>query len=223
MQVTTTAPISIEHLRQYFTDKSVKFIIDYENSTLKGIKLLTYLSNLDVPADIHVERNTPDFYELLTEYLKCTSLVNIDALEKETIHLLLVYRGLSQDVTYQDFIEQNTNLIEEWASKLDSLTLYNMYTVNDDFFKDFVKSHPEGESTVRGINFVSLLKHESFFRFFQSVQTNKLKFFREYFEDYIFKGKNLFSFWATEHNPLFLLTYSITQGTVSNKVLGDSK
>jgi len=50
--VETTAPIAIEDLKKYFADKETFYLINYKDSELKGEKLLTYLSNLDVPADI---------------------------------------------------------------------------------------------------------------------------------------------------------------------------
>ena len=52
MIIETKAPIAIDELKKYFTDKDVSYLIDYEKSDLKGKKLLTYLSNLDIPADI---------------------------------------------------------------------------------------------------------------------------------------------------------------------------
>jgi hypothetical protein len=34
----------------------------------------------------------------------------------------------------------------------------------------------------------------------------------------MFKGKNMYSYWANENNPLFLLTYGVAEGIVT----GDS-
>jgi hypothetical protein len=34
----------------------------------------------------------------------------------------------------------------------------------------------------------------------------------------MFKGKNMYAYWANENNPLFLLTYGIAEGVVG----GDS-
>ena len=52
MIIETKAPISIEDLKKNFTETDVKYLIDYSISDLKGKKLITYLSNLDIPADI---------------------------------------------------------------------------------------------------------------------------------------------------------------------------
>jgi hypothetical protein len=31
----------------------------------------------------------------------------------------------------------------------------------------------------------------------------------------MFKGKNLYSYWANENNPMFLLTFNIAEGTIT--------
>ena len=68
--IETVAPISIDNLKKYFTDKTTLFAINYKDSTLKGSKLLTYLSNLDIPCDIvFVNCEEDDFYNLLKDYL----------------------------------------------------------------------------------------------------------------------------------------------------------
>ena len=52
MIIETKAPIAIDDLKKHFTDKDISFLIDYKKSDLKGEKLLTYLSNLDLPCDL---------------------------------------------------------------------------------------------------------------------------------------------------------------------------
>ena len=43
--IETIIPISMDNLKKYFVDKETFYSIDYENSELKGKKMLTYLSN----------------------------------------------------------------------------------------------------------------------------------------------------------------------------------
>ena len=62
--IETIVPISIDNLKKYFTDKNTSFIIDYNNSSLKGNKFLTYISNLDVPCDV-----------ILDDSLECQELI----------------------------------------------------------------------------------------------------------------------------------------------------
>lgn len=217
--VETTAPISIENLKKYFTDKSTFFIINYKESALKGSKLLTYLSNLDVPCDISFTGCTEqECSEMIKDYLNTTMIVNIKSLEKAIINLLLQYKNIvpKQDTTV---LEENDEILEKWVSRLDSLTLYNMYSIGEGEFKNFVKAFETDDTQdLSGVNFVSLLKHQDFYIFYSKVDKEKLKFYSSYFNDYMFKGKNLYSYWANENNHMFLLTYGIASGEIT----GDS-
>jgi hypothetical protein len=217
--IKTTAPISIDDLKKYFVDKETKYIIDYNNSKLQGIKLLTYLSNLDIPCDIEIDNTSDAFFELLKEYLHCPFIVNINSLEQATILLLFSYKGLIQTEIFSKFISENSEIISNWTNILDSCTIYNMSILDCEEFNEFVKSHPIAENEItQGINFVSLLKHESFYEFYEIIDQTKLKYYPRYFNEYMFKGKNLFNYWATINNPLFLLTQGIASGQV-NEVL----
>lgn len=221
--INTIAPISIEELKKYFVNKDTKYIIDYKNSKLKGLKLLTYLSNLDVPCDIQLDILDPEFIDLLRDYLTCPFIVNIELLELATIHLLFHAKDMIEEVPpnalnvssmMSKFVVDNPDIINKWVNILDSLTLYNMYIVEEPTFVEFVKSHPlSEESSPNGINFVSLLKHEVFYSFYERIDRASMKYYQVYFDEYIFKGKNLYSYWANENNPLFLLTASIANGT----------
>jgi hypothetical protein len=205
--IETIAPISIENLKKHFTDKEVFYLIDYKNSELKGKKLLTYLSNLDLPADI----KEPDL-ELVKEYLHSVTLVNIESLENIIIDILLEYKNILKTENYKNFINENTDIISKWSDKLDSLSIFNMYIINSEEFKDYAKTFPTDDTnSLEGVNFVSLLKQERFYLFYNKLNSN-IKFYTRYFEDYMFRGKNLFEFWSTPKNPMFLLTWGITQG-----------
>jgi hypothetical protein len=223
--VNTIVPISIEDLKKYFTDKSVYYIINYKDSKLKGAKLLTYLSNLDIPCNIdliNLEQN--EKYELLDEYLKTSMIVNIPSLEFLAIDVLKEAKGLTAEVTHRGFIMSHKDILETWITKLDSLTIFNMSVIGDNQFEEFTKQFPVSEDQdLIGVNFISLLKHTEFYDFYKKVDTSKLKFYSRYFNDYMFKGKSLFSFWANENNPLFLLTYGIAEGLVDPQQYNEAK
>ena len=214
--IEATAPISIEKLKEYFVDNTTFFIIDYENSTLRGNKLLTYLSNLEIPCDIKFSSDD-DLYEMLKEYFNSQMLLNIDSLEKKALEVLLQYK-YEQDVSDEKnerFIEENTYIIAKWISLIESLTIYNMFIIKKSEVQDFVKSFPRIENDdLRGINFVSLLKHELFYSLITKIDPRNLLYYSEYFENNVFKGKNLFSYWANEKNPLFLLTFGVMENII---------
>jgi hypothetical protein len=215
--IETIAPISIEELKKYFTDKNNFYLIDYSKSKLKGKKLLTYLSNLEIPSDINFIGTTEEEFSIIfKEYLNLEMICNVPSLEKITIDVLKEFKGLSNQNIFDGLIQDNKDILKEWISKLDSLTLYNMYSIGDEEFKKFVESHTLDETIcLKGVNFVSLLKHKEFYNLYEKIEQRDLKFYKNYFEDYMFKGKNLYSYWANENNPMFLLTFGIAGGLVT--------
>lgn len=214
--VSTTAPIKIEDLKKYFEDKNTSYVIDYDSSTLKGAKLLTYLSNLDIPCNINFDPKNKDHLDLLKEYFVSQSLVKVESLEVAAIVCLLVQKGIVEDNLFKSFVEENTDLINIWSGILDSLTVYNMYSVGIEEFKSWAKSFPTADESIKiGVNFVNLLKYEDFYLFYNKVEETNLKFYEKQFNDYMFKTKNLHEFWANDKNPLFLLTYGLANGLVN--------
>lgn len=220
--VETVAPISIENLKKYFTDKTTFFIIDYKNSTLKGTKLLTYLSNLDVPCDISFNGcDDNECMEMVKDYFNTSVLVKVPSLEKTAISVLLQSKSIIPLID-SSFIENNQEILNKWTSKLESLTVYNMSIIGE-AFNDFVDSFEKDESSeLTGVNFVNLLKYESFYPFYSKIEKDNLKYYTRYFNDYMFKGKNLYSYWANENNPMFLLTVGIADGKIEGESYADA-
>jgi hypothetical protein len=218
-EIKVTAPISIEDLKKYFTDKETFYVIDYNNSKLKNEKLLTYLGNLDLPADIDLTGTSQEDVEaLVLAYMKLPLLVSVSSLEKIVIFILAEAKGIIDGGVYEKFIVANRQLVDSWISKTDSLTLYNFYILQSDELKSFAESFPKDDTDdLSGINFVSLLKDELFYTLYEKIDQSQLKFYSKYFNDYMFKGKNLYSFWAVENNPLFILTHGISSGIVNGR------
>lgn len=210
-----SAPIAIEDLKKYFTDKTTFYNVNYAESKLRGSKLITYLSNLDLPVDIQLNVSNEEVYEFIKDYMNSPMLVNIETLEFAVISILEEAKGLRY-YGHETFIQQNQELVDKWISRLDSLTLYNMFIINSDETKQFAESFPlDDTQDIVGVNFISLLKHPEFFSFYHKIDQDKLKFYKNYFNNYMFKGKNMYSFWATKSNPLFLLTFGIGSGDIT--------
>ena len=206
--IETVAPIAIEDLKIYFSNKDTKYIIDYENSTLQGEKLLTYLGNLDLPCNIKF--NTTEGYdELVKTYLKSAFIVNVEVLERAVIDLLLQYLDLVP-LSDGEFIQEVEDDLKVWTHRLLSLSVYNMSTIESSMFSEHVATFERDETDdIRGINFVSLLKHKDLYSIYSAGNKITPKYYVKYFEEYMFKGKNLFSYWANENNPMFLMTYNL--------------
>lgn len=204
----------MDDLKKYFLNKDTMYVIDYKNSSLKGKKLLTYLSNLEIPSDIDFSNCSEDeFKEVFTDYLSTEMICNIGSLERVTIDVIKHIKKLIKVDGFDSLISGNEELLDKWISKLDSLTIFNMYMIDSDEFKDYARSFPVDETnSLDGINFVSLLKHPEFYDTYQVIDEKNIKFYSRYFDDYMFKGNNLFTYWANENNIMFLLTYSISSG-----------
>ena len=144
MIIETKAPIPIEELKKHFTDKEVSYLLDYKTCELKGEKLLTYLSKLDLPCNL---KNID--YDLLKDYFHTTTIVNVRELEQWAIDILHVYKNIDTQLyhgPHSKFISENLEIVEKWVKKLDSLSLFNMYIVDEEKFKDYVESHPKDDT-----------------------------------------------------------------------------
>ena len=206
--IETIAPIPLDQLKEYFIDKDVVFLVKYQESTLKDEQLLIYLSNLEIPCDL-LFKDVSELYEVLETYLVFDRLVNVPILKHFVINILLETRNLVEP-KHSDFIVKNKEVLNVWSQKLDSLTLYNLYTVQSPQLKEFVKSHGESEYDGNaGINFVQLLDEPLFYEFYRKVDKNNLKYFPSYFNNNMFNGKTLYQYWANENNPLFLVNWGI--------------
>lgn len=213
--IETIVPIPIDQLKKYFQDKdNVKFVLDYDASTLKGAKFLTYISNLDVPADVKFDVNNPDHEELLEAYFSSPNLTSLASLEEFALKVLLQIRGL-EDFGFAEFIQKHMDVIKPWLDMVDSLPLYNVTTLKLELFDDFTKEFPRVEDTAAGINFVNMLKYEAFFILLNFADAANAKYYSAYFETPMFKGKTFFAFWANPNNPMFLLTNGIATGEIT--------
>lgn len=218
--IETPAPIAIKDLKVYFANKDTTYLIDYDASTLKGEKLLVYLGNLDLPCDIKFESDEGAI-ELIQAYANTTFLVTIPTLEQLMVDLILQYNGCdiyNESRPFESLIVQLKPQLKEWTKKLMSCSLYNLYCIDSDEYKDYVKSFPEDDTaSLEGINFLSLLKHDRIYRLYNNINQENLYYYSQYFNEYMFKGKNLYSYWANPNNPLFLLTWGIASGVVDNE------
>lgn len=212
--ITTTAPISIDELKKYFESKDTFYVIDYEKSQLKGKKLLTYLSNLDIPSDIKIDIESKEFQELFLEYMESQFLIKSTTLEIFCIRVLYAHRGMTSDDLAKSFVENNKEIVNHWSNIIDSLLLYNMFTLSVDEFQDYAKSY-ENDDTIKGINFVNLLKYPEFYFLFSEASDKNLKFYNRLFNESVYKGTALFEHWCNENNEIFLMTWGIAEDVVS--------
>jgi hypothetical protein len=219
--IETIVPIPLDTLKLYFENKNTFFLIDYGKSNLRGEKFLTYIGNLDIPCDIVVDTEE-NFREIYSCYLKHEQIVSLPLLEHITIDLLLEKRGIIEEY-HTEYLEIFNDDLEQWEDILESLLLYNFYTLESKEIKDFVTTnHPHNDTdSLRGINFISLLKYEFFYEFYK-VQRNKLpSYYSKYFNEYMFKGNNLYHYWAHPQNLFHVNLLLISSNTIGAKDMYD--
>ncbi len=214
--IETSVPISIDNLKVYFKDKETKFLLNYDSSEIKEEKFLIYISNLDLPANVLFDPSKEEHLKLLLDYFTTKNIVNLKSLELAALQVCLDYK-FKQEGIYSNFIKQNENVIREWLNVFESLTIYNFYCIKSKKFRDYVENFEMKEEIDIGHNFVNLLKYEQTNLLFEDVEKNNIKFYKNIFNDYMFKGNNLYHYWANENNPLFLFTWKIVSDIESQK------
>lgn len=212
--IDTIAPIPIDAIKEYFKDKSLMFLIDYENSKLENKVFLTYLSNLDIPCDLKLDSLTKEKkLALLEAYLDIKNISNVPALNVMMAQVILNLIGVDPtslfktlhltDEECNEFIEKNRLSIERWLVFLDSSMLFLIYSYKDLNEKIKVEeTFPtiDDENFV-GLNVINLFKLPAFLElYFAAEKPMALFYFKQQFETYMFKGKSFFEYYNNEHN-----------------------
>jgi len=207
VHLTTCAPIPIVDLKRKFTE-DIEFIIDYKNSKFKNKVLITYLSNLDLKCRLMLE-NQDESLELVVAYMHHPALAKIDDLLDVVINILLYHTNhpclLSFDPS--DFIEANIDIINVWLRRIAALRLYAFFTdssVDREFFNKWPVT-PDDEN-MAGINYVHLIAHPLFHLLIDDIPLEAMTYSPFHFNEYVFSGKNLYTYFAVPQNPLYMAT-----------------
>ena len=219
-----TAPIEIDYLKKYFDNKDLLFHIDYNNSKLQSKKLFTYLSNLDVPSDL-VLPNTIDFEEksdLLCEYMTLPFIIKLPVFNLAASSIVFRHKGYDMEDAYPDpyfteaeidlYIENNNEMVTRWVTFLDSCLIYAQKCIPELDVEEYLTAGIDiiTDKNYVGYSIVNLFSLDFFFHNYYMKPVETLCYFKPQFEEHMFLGKNLFSYFATKHN--FLLPMLSTLG-----------
>lgn len=203
IQVFSTAPISIPVLKRKFTE-DIEFVIDYDNSKYKGKTLIQYLSNLNISVKIIV-KDFDGMLDLMKHYFNSPTLVHIGDLEDMAMQMLLAYTGKHHGLDFDTapFFEENKEILDKWVRRLNSGVLYAIKA--DNRFSAGLEQYPKDpDSSLGGINFVTLFEHPFFTFFIEGVDITTLSWNPSLFEENMFAGSNMFEYFASKENPLFI-------------------
>jgi len=205
MTVKGKAPLSFSDIALLIENPENRYIIDYNNSDLKGRKLLVYLANLDLNIDIEIKENDSSIFEMMEDYFLADIACKVELLDKIAAAILLESKDLDHRLLYPDipvtqndiisFIQKDFKCVYNATIFLDSMPLFmqktiikldemlnikNLYETIDD--KKYITS-----------NIQSIIKLPGFLDYFLSGPPPiKMFYFEKQFNDYMFNGNNLY-------------------------------
>lgn len=214
-EIHTTVPIPVDKLREIIGDNDVKVIVDLSNSSVKPLQALIYLSNLELNVDVVF--NDEDKLTMLDAYLRLPTLLKCEALETLALSLILHLKGtVTADFVDLEWAEERRELITKWASLIDSTLIYMTNIVEDDDMKTAMDEYPADETNdMIGVNFVHLFTHPLFPLVFESIDQSLIRNYTKYFNDYMYKGHNLYHYWAVPENDVHVMFMALVDDEVA--------
>jgi len=203
----TVLPLSPLDMIDFFKEKDRVFVIDYEQSkkTMTPKSILIYLSNLQITCDF----DTIDA-ELVSEYLYLKDLCNIEELDLFVANLCYFrkygkpfYDTKSFAECGVEVLENNQEIITFFCQLFESSSLFLLSKEFTDY-----EQNEEGEMPEKvGFCFLNLYNIPDFLvAYLETMKPLEDQlYFSDYFNDdnYNFKGRNLFSFFATKDNMFY--------------------
>jgi len=222
--VKTILPLSPLDMVEFFKDKEKIFLIDYVESKkeMSAKSILIYLSNLQ----INCEFDSIDA-ELVTEYLYLKDLCNTPELDVFVANLVYFDKYNEPYLDTQSFadfgvevLKENAEVINFYKRIMESSTLY----ILSKNFEELKENESEEQYPTRsGFCFLNLYKIPDFLIMFLAdiKPLEDQIYFDEYFDNdnYIFKGKNLFEYFAHDDNLFY--KYLVNLSRVQDFIKGD--
>lgn len=222
-----TAPLEIPQIKEFFENKELFFIVNYVESKIKGNMFLTYLSNLDLPYEIDLdESTTEEKLDLVKHFMTTRNLNSSMVLRKAVAQIILRRIGVDSKLVVIDedilsekecdlFIASNQELVDRWKTFLASTMIFTLTSVaaveEIHNFKEQFKV-VEDPSYI-GLNVVQMFSLPYFMDVFYAQKTDvELCYFKNQFEEYMFRGNNFFHYFLCSENTIPLLFNSSLTG-----------
>jgi hypothetical protein len=215
-----SVPLEINQIKEFFENKELFFVVDYGASKIKGSMFLTYLSNLELPSEINLATaSKTDKFDILKVFFETRNLCKSDVLTL-TAAQVFVNNPLLSTEECQEFIEQNLELIKRWNTFIESCLVFLLVSYKDlnEAFKFSEQFEKIEDPQYVGTNVVQLFSAPAFMEHFYSRPAmSQPYYFKAQFEEYMFKGKNLFDYFACPENTIFGIFSGILDGQVTPK------
>lgn len=230
-----SVPLEISQIKEFFENKELFFLVDYNSSKIKGNMFLTYLSNLDIPCEIVLSNTTKEEkFELLKCYMETRNLNTSKTLKLMATQIILEKKNFNSTDIYDDtdltkdecleFIAANIDIIDRWNVFISSMMIYYVtaVTVLEDEFKFKNTFNEIDDPHYIGTNVVQLFSVPGFLETFYSVPADsEIFYFKQQFEEYMFRGKSIFEFFCNPENTLFLLFNEMLSGKVTLQAIDE--
>ena len=227
------APLELEEIKSFFDDPNVVFHIDYSASSIKGNVFLTYLSNLDIPAEVLLDNSSPqEKEELLESYLSSKLIVKLPSFALNVSQIILEAAGVEcanrivnpiWDIEKRkELISKFKPQIDRWITFLSSTSLYMLTSCKELEAEYNFKSHYRSLEDIDfvGYNVVNMFSVPTFTEFLYSVPCkSEILYFKHQFEDYMFKGNNVFHYFSTPENTMHIIFEEMLKGTITADLL----
>ena len=222
------APMELSEIKSHLENPETIFLIDYKNSELRENMFLTYLSNLDLPSLVNMSECSFEQKEgLLLSYMRTRMVYNSPCLMATIAQILLAKRDvLSENMIknpwfnaeeIKTILTNHSDIFDRWEHFLESSILYAMGCVFDEDEKEVFKSELTIEKSrdYVGVNVVHIFSLAGFYEAFLSIPSkHEITYFEPYFEEYMFKGNNLFHYFRNENNLVLGMLLMHVNGNV---------
>lgn len=235
-----TLPLKVEELKEFIEKKDTLYVVSYKDTQIKGNVAYNYLSNLD----LHAEFDFTDCdYELreeaLTSFMQTRNLISSDGPRLNVAQILLEKRGIDTQDMFSNsmfskdeielFITNNQEILNKWEQFLESTIIYAQMCLRTEFDdENFKLENPYPDLEViddihwLGTNIVTLFSIPTFMEQFLSITPiHPHVYFKQQFEEYMFKGSNLFSYYLAQENTPFLAFFAEFRGDLKIEDLFD--
>lgn len=219
-------PLDDNQLLEFIDNQDKVYEIDFSKNTLDNQTALTYLSNLEMKCNVDFSNlSLEQKFDLIKIYMTFDSMVSIENLEKIVLQIFNQYKGISLEdcnlnilskEEISTFIDKNQELLQKYDEVFSSIFFFNLLSYYNEEERELMKKGCEKviqNPRYIGINFVNLLKYPEFYAQFLLDKPKYTYYFQEYFEDYMFKGYNLFKFLETENNIILRVFGSLFNST----------
>ncbi|BCM95110.1 hypothetical protein [Burkholderia phage FLC6] len=221
-----TVPFPADKIREYFQDKSLFFIANYSESKLKGGAFLTYLSNINIPSD--VKFNTPigydEYAEVMKAYMEQPGVINCAGLHVMAAEMLLFAKGLPYErspyalpieaAIVQQFIDSHKEMVDKWLHFIDSTQVFALRSIKalNDFYNPETRFPVVEDRSYVGWNIAQLFRIPEFIAVYFQIEgaQYKLSYFKDQYEEYMFKNETLAKYFQSQNNfaALYFMHYA---------------